>query len=352
MSATAGRPLTAVLYGFGRVNRAVLELSLARPWLRVGGILVRPESDRSRRPSDIVPGADPELSLETDPEEVFRRVRPDVAIVATRPRLSDVLPHLRVAASHSRAVLCTAEELAFVDGTDGHSFAALQDLALSSRARLVAVGVNPGFLFDQWPLAAAALAWTVDRISVRRVVDAAAFPPAARRHLGIGLTADELAAGLASGAVAGHIGFHQSLRILAAGFGVNSEVTPTEMRPIFAEADVQLDGYSIPAGSSVGMEQRSGATLGGRPWIDLNLTFHARPALSGLEPMDMLDIAGRNEVHVRIPGGIRPGPATAALLVNAIPVALDASPGYHPSGTLRLGAPWLGDAPPASPRGM
>jgi hypothetical protein len=351
MSAPADRPLTAVLYGFGRVNRAVLDLSLTRPWLRIRGVVVRPESDRSRQPGQIVPGADPELVLETDPEAVFRRVRPDVAIVATKPRLADVLPHLRVAAAHSRAVLCTAEELAFVDASDGSPFAELQDLALSARARLVAVGVNPGFLFDQWPLAASALAWTVDHLSVRRVVDAAAFSPAARRHLGIGLTRDELAAGLASGSVAGHIGFGQSLRILAAGLGVRPEITATEMRPIFAEADLELDGYAIKAGSSMAMEQRAGATMDGKPWIELSLTFHARPAASGLEPMDTLDITGRNEVHVRVPGGIRPGPATAALLVNAIPVALGAPPGYHPSGSLRLGAPWLGGVPPATPRG-
>jgi hypothetical protein len=56
-------PITAVLYGFGRINRAFLELSLARPWLNVRGIIVRSESDRSKRPCEIVTGVAAELSL-------------------------------------------------------------------------------------------------------------------------------------------------------------------------------------------------------------------------------------------------------------------------------------------------
>jgi hypothetical protein len=348
---TAARPLTCVLYGFGRINRAVLDLASSRPWLRIAAILTRPGGDVSRRPREIVPGAPDDLVIETDAEAVFRRTRPDVALIATKPRLAEVMPHLRVAAQHSRAVLCTAEELAFVDATDGSLADELRGLALRNGSRIVPVGVNPGFLFDQWPLTASALAWTVDHISVRRIVDVSGFPAASRRHLGIGLTPEDIAKGLEDRSVAGHIGFRQSLRILASSLGARVDLMPTEMRPIFAETSVALEGWAIPAGSSVGMEQRATATRDGRPWIELSLMFHARPSLAGLEPMDALDIMGRNEVHVRLPGGVRPGPATAALLVNTIPAALRAEPGYHRAGSLRPGPPWLSGVPPVPARG-
>ena len=92
------------------------------------------------------------------------------------------------------------------------------------------------------------------------------------------------------------------------------------------------------------MEQSGRASLHGRPWADLSLIFHAAPAEDGLAPLDELRIHGRHDVVVQIPGGIRPAAGIAALLVNSIPGALNAAPGYHLPGSLPAPRPWLGSS--------
>jgi len=336
--------LTCVLYGFGRINRLVFDLAARRPWLHVSAALAR--SPRIiDRPSDGAAAVTRSLSVETDPERVYEQFQPDVTIVATRTRLADVLPHLRMAVPHSRAVLCTAEELAFVAPDDPRRDE-LHALALKEGSRIVAVGVNPGFLFDRWALAALAPAWTADKIEITRVVPVASFPAASRRHLGIGVSPAELEAGLSDGSIAGHVGFEASVAILSAALGRSTDVGAVSTRPIFADEDLSIDDLTIPKGHTIGIEQRVVGESEGREWIRLSLLFHVAPAQSGLEAMDELRVTGLYPLTVRIPGGINPAMATAALLVNSIPTALQAGPGYHPSGSLPLPAPWLGVRPP------
>ena len=84
------------------------------------------------------------------------------------------------------AVISTSEELAYVDPTDSPEAAAIHALARDADLRILATGVNPGFVLDLWPLALSGLAWDVERIEARRVVDVSVFAPHTRRQLGIG----------------------------------------------------------------------------------------------------------------------------------------------------------------------
>ena len=67
--------------------------------------------------------------------------------------------------------------------------------------------MNPGFVLDLWPLVLSGLAWDVERLTARRVVDVSVFAPHTRRKLGIDHTPDAFAAGVADGSIAGHVGF-------------------------------------------------------------------------------------------------------------------------------------------------
>jgi 4-hydroxy-tetrahydrodipicolinate reductase len=341
------RAIRALLVGFGSANRAVLELGLTRPWLDVVGLVVR-SPEREGEPASLrVPGAPDGLRCTTDLAGALQTLRPDIAIVATATRLADVLPVLEVIAPTGTPILCTAEDLAFIRAGDSPEAARILQLADIHRIPIVASGANPGFVLDLWPLTLAGLAWDVERLTARRVVDVSVFGARVRASLGIDLTPEQFRAGLADRTVVGHAGFPESLRILAAGMGRELERTTVVSEPILATAPITLpDGAVVASGRTAGANQRATGWFGGEPWLDIAMTLHVAPAQAGLAPTDEVEIKGRHGLRVQVDPGCRALLSTAAMVVNGIPRAVAAPPGVHRPGDLPPVAPWLGAAPP------
>lgn len=334
------------MYGFGRVGRATVELALQRPWLELRAVLATSAS-AGIRVADVVPGAPPRLVVSEDPERELALAKPDVIIVATRSTLAEVLPHLTASAARGVPVLCTAEELAYVEPADSPQAEAVHSLAANRKVPILAVGINPGFVLDLWPLVATGLAWDVMSITARRVVDGSVFGPRVRARLGIGFTRGEFEAGLSAGTISGHLGFRESMRTIAAAMGVSLDGLTVETRPLVARSRIERDDMTIAAGQSAGTLQRAVATRDGRPWITIDFVVHVAPEADGLRTLDELTVEGRNRMHVVVEGGFKAVAGTAALLVNAIPAALRSAPGLHGPASLPPFIPWLADQPPS-----
>ena len=343
----AGRRVRVLLVGFGRTNQAVLELALTRPWLEVVGIAVRSPERDGEPATDRVPGAPPGLRCSTDLAGTIHAMRPDLAVVATATRLVDVLPVLSTIAVTGTPIVCTAEDLAHIRAEDSPEAARIIELAEANRIAVVASGANPGFVLDLWPLTLSGLAWDVERLRARRVVDVSVFGPRVRASLGIGVTPEAFRDGIADGSIVGHAGFPESLRILASAMGRELERTVVVSEPIVATETLALaDGTTIGSGLTTGADQRATGWFGGEPWLEIAMTLHVDPPSAGLRPTDEVEIVGRHGLRVTVEPGCRALLSTAAMLVNIIPRALAAPPGVHRPGDLPAIAPWFGERPP------
>jgi len=347
----AGAPIGVVLFGAGRVGCGVLDLASRRPWIEVRGLIARQPAHDGLPATDLVAGAPAELRVRTDADAVLRDARPDVVIVATRSELEAVEPHLRRAAAWgARAILCTAEELAWVPEGESPAGDAIRALTSQHQVAIVATGVNPGFVLDLWPLVLSGLAWDVERLTARRVVDVSVFAPHTRRRLGIGHPPDAFASGVADGSIAGHVGFRESLRLLCAAMGREPERIVIETLPVVADQRFVLADGVVEAGLTIGASQRAEAWLDGRPWIAIEMLLHAAPAAAGIRTVDETHLMGRHELRVTLDPGCGAILSTAALLINGIPEALRAAPGLYAPGQLPPAAPWLGTGPPPTGR--
>jgi 4-hydroxy-tetrahydrodipicolinate reductase len=336
-----------VLVGFGSANRTVLELALSRPWLDVVGIVVQSTRRNGEPASRSVHGAPAGLRCSTDLPATIAATQPDIAIVATATRLVDVLPVLATIAPTGTSIVCTAEDLAFIRPGDSVAADRIIELAETHRVAIVATGANPGFVLDLWPLTLSGLAWDVDRLRARRIVDVSVFGPRVRASLGIDLTPEAFDSGIGAGTVVGHAGFPESLRILATAMGRELERLEIVSSPILATAPLTLpDGASIAPGRTAGADQRATGWFAGAPWLEISMTLHVDPAAAGLTPIDQIELEGRHGLRVTVEPGCRALLSTAAMIVNGLPRALAAPPGVHRPGDLPPAAPWLGDSPP------
>ena len=336
MIATGADRIRVVLFGVGVIGSGLLRLAERRPSLEIVGAVVRNEASNGKRLDELAPGAASRLRASTDGAAVLRDTRPQVAVIATRSTLAEVLPLLRICAESGIATACTAEDLADITPNDGPEAREIFGLAERHRVAIVALGLNPGFLLDVWPLVLASLAHDVTSIDAERVVDLSGFGPRVRASLGVGYAPDDFARELARGTISGHRGFPESLRLIGRALGRAVDQTHVETQPILATRDRPLLGGSLRAGETAGVRQVATGTSGGTEWIRLTMTASVALDEIGADPVDRVDIAGSAPLHAAISPGVGAVPGTIGRIINAIPAVAAAAPGVHSAFALGI----------------
>ncbi|MEW6058699.1 MAG: dihydrodipicolinate reductase [Actinomycetota bacterium] len=318
-------PLGVVHYGLGWIGIAVARLVAARPGLRsVGAIDVRQELMGAGL--GVLAGTVEELDavLVTDAPSALAVPSADVVAHCTDSSLESVLPQLLECVDAGLPVVSTCEELAF-PWREAPDLAARLDRAARDRGvSVLGTGVNPGFAMDYLPVVLSGASRCVDRVSVHRVQDAGRRRVSLQRKVGVGLTVDEFDRRVDGGGL-GHVGLSQSAEMIAAAFGwVLTEVRET-IEPIVAERPTPSGLGDIPPNHVTGVHQVVSGSVGEREVISLALDL----AVGLEEPRDEIRLAGDPDIATVVPGGLHGDVATAAVIVNALPLAVEARPGLR-----------------------
>lgn len=310
--------MRVAVYGAGQVGHAVVGILTRRPGIEVNGPFGRGARDEA-----LASGA-------------------DVVVIATTSFLTEVGPDIRVALEHASNVITTAEEAAYPWAVDATVATALDDLARSRGVTVVGVGLNPGFLFDALVITTAGPVSRVDTIQVDRTVDLSGFSAPVLNRIGVGHSPDSFALGLDSGSITGHIGFRQSMHVVAAQLGLILERVEQVIQPIFATTAHSAAHLSVAAGDTAGFEQRYVGIVGGAQWFEANFVGHVSLPSIGLAPRDEITIDGSSHVHLSADPGFNPQAGAPALIANSLLRVHRAAPG------------WLtvGDLPPAAPTSL
>ena len=330
-----------VVFGTGTVGQATLELCALRPWIDVVGVVNTSGAAVATKLS--LPAELGGVAFTLTPDEMLEMTLPDVALIATRSPISEVLPDIETCATRGVAVISTSEELPWPSVTSQKDERILEDLAARTSVAIVATGINPGFVFDALPLVLASCSWDISKIHVSRSLDASVFGRTVHRTLGVGYDPLEARQAIAEGRVRGHIGFEESARTIAARMGLVVTRFEEDIEPVVAERPYELREYRIEAGQTAGVTQRATAWVGDIEWITFDVSLHVDLKSVGWETMDRIMITGRNPMDVVIHSGTQSILTTAARLVNTIPAALKASPGIYTGADLLPNAPWFGD---------
>jgi 2,4-diaminopentanoate dehydrogenase len=310
------RPLRVAFYGAGQVGTAASAILRRR-----GGYDVLGPFGRGQRDEALGSGA-------------------DAVVIATTSFLAEIAGDVRAAVEAGSNVLTTAEEAASPWANDAATAGRLDALARSRGVTILGGGVNPGFAFDALVLTASGVVPEVESLAVERVVDLSGFGANVLRRLGIAHTAESFEEGRRAGVVTGHVGFPQSMRVVAERLGVEIERIDAEIEPLFAESELVAKSMTVAAGRTAGFRQRYVAFAGGEPWFEALFTGHVAPGEIGLEPRDAIHVRGPAELHFFAQPGLNPQTGTAAVLANSIRRVVDARPGWVT----------VGELPPAIPR--
>lgn len=324
-------------FGLGPIGLDSLRLAALHPALEVVGA-VDIDPAKAGRPLAEVSGvgALDGLLVSSSLEELFRETPPAVILHTASSRAAETLAQMRPALELGVSVVSTCEELVFPALRSPALTKEYDALCRHTGARVVAAGVNPGFVMDVLPICLTSVCRDVDAIVIERVVDAATRRRPLQAKIGSGQPPASFRQELAAGR-AGHAGLRESLALIAHALGWNVTEIRESAEPVVATRRVRSDHFAVEAGQVCGIHQRAVAASGGRERLVLDLQMY----LGAPDPRDVVEILGRPSLKVRIEGGVAGDVATTASLVNTVPRLLAAPPGLRLPHELPLPA-WTG----------
>jgi 4-hydroxy-tetrahydrodipicolinate reductase len=249
---------------------------------------------------------------------------PSVVVHCTGSRFQDEVARLRECLAQGLHVVSSCEELAAPELRWPELADELVKEARERGLTILATGVNPGFVMDRLPLVAAGMSRPLERIEVRRVVDASTRRARLQFKVGAGLTPEAYERERLSKTI-GHVGLAESLACMSRGLGrpITLDEIEERLEPVIADRLLDSTLGPIEPGWVAGTRQTVFTLTDGLPHLRLELTI----AVGAGPPEDAIFVTGHPSFTLTIPGGLDGDPATCAALVNAIPLAIGAPAG-------------------------
>lgn len=286
----------------------------------IGGI----DIDKQKIGKDVgqVIGIDPlGVRVANNATEFLSKRKPDIVYLTTVSCLKDLMPQLDQCIDAGANVISTAEELVYPYAQHPELSIKIDEKAKKRQVTVLGTGINPGFLFDTFIVSIAGLCESINKIKCIRVQDAAKRRLSLQRKIGAGLSREEFETQILS--KRGHVGFIESIRMIADSLKWNVEKISQEMEPIMAERSVKSNYIEVESGKVAGIKQTARAHVDGEERIVLEIQFY----IGAEDPHDSISIEGSPPIQFHNKTGIDGDVATTALAVNMTSKVIEASPG-------------------------
>ncbi len=313
--------LPVIHFGLGPIGLEIARLVAQRPGLRsVGAIDISPEL-AGKDLGDLGGTAGVEVGRA---ETALAAGNGGVVAHCTGSSLERVLPQLVACVEAGMSVVSTCEELSYPWQQAPKLAKELDDAAMANGVAVLGTGVNPGFAMDYLPVVLSGASRRVDHVRVHRVQDAGVRRLPLQKKVGAGLSVDEFDELVLAGTVR-HVGLPESAQAVAAAFGWELSELRDEIGPVVAEHPTPSALGEIAPGSVTGVRQRATGLVGESEVVELTLEM----AVGLPDPRDEVVLTGDPDVSMAIPGGLHGDVATAAVVVNALPLVARAAPGLR-----------------------
>ena len=337
------KDIRIIHWGLGAMGSGMVKMVATKPGLvSVGGIAKTPA--KIGRDLGEVCGVDHRLDMPVSGtlEAALEEIDADIVLHATASFTRDVFKDLEEIMSNGLDVVTIAEEMAYPWVREPELARQLDTLAVKYGVRVLGTGINPGFILDTLIIALTGVCLDVQRIRAARINDLSPFGPMVMKTQGVGTTPDEFYRGLEAGTIVGHIGFPESMSMLAHTLGWRLDEIRQTREPIISKVYRETPHVRVEPGMVAGCRHIAHGFMGGREVIALEHPQQIHPHLEGVDTGDYIWIEGTPNLNVsnkpEVPGGI----GTMAIAVNMIPLLVAAEPGLHTMADLPVPRAILG----------
>lgn len=307
------------IYGFGSIGRLVAREAVKRGWEIVGAI----DIDEKIIGKDIgeILGFEEKYGVVVS-RDVEELIDADVVVHATSSYLDKVYDQILSLVRLGIDTVSTCETLSYPYYRYPVLARKLNEEALRYGVTVLGTGINPGFLLDTLPIVLTAPFNIVEKIVAKRSLDASKRRKSFVEKIGVGMDPEEYMKALREGKLTGHVGYAESVYLIADAAGIHLDKVEERQEPIIADKDMIIGEFKVRKGEVIGIKGY-GAGYKNRKEI-IRLEFHA---YLGAKEYEEIMVKGTDyEVRWRSTG--TPGDqGTVAVVLNIANIINDLSPG-------------------------
>lgn len=260
-------------------------------------------------------------------DEIINNQDADVVLLAIDSFLHKVYPYIASVLKAKKNCITIAEEMAYPYTIDQELSESLDALAKENKVTLLGTGVNPGFVLDTLVVVLTAACRKVEKIKAVRINDLSPFGTTVMKTQGVGTTPEAFEQGIKDGSIVGHIGFMQSIPLVAKALGLAIDEIEEVREPIISNTYRKTEYVEVHPGMVAGCRHVAYGKKNGEVVITMEHPQQVLPALENIKTGDYIEITGDPSISMSItpetPGGI----GTIALAVNMIPQVIAAEAG-------------------------
>ncbi|MCL2216122.1 MAG: 2,4-diaminopentanoate dehydrogenase [Defluviitaleaceae bacterium] len=251
----------------------------------------------------------------------------DVCILATDSFTAKAFDKMQKLLTLGVNVITSAEEMAYPSANEPELTKKLDELAKANGVSVLGTGINPGLVMDLLALCLSGAMTDVSHVMCKRVNSLSPFGPTVMEEQGVGISVDEFNKGVASGTLAGHVGFAESVNMIADGMGLEIDGFHQQMEPIVTTVDRKSPYGFAAAGHLAGVNMTGQGTKNGEVIIDMLHPQQIEPEMEGTHTGDYIVLKGNPPISMTIKPEIDGGIGTIGMCINCIPQVINADPG-------------------------
>lgn len=260
-------------------------------------------------------------------EEAFPLASCDVVLCATDSFTKNAFPKLKFCLEQKLNVISTAEEMAFPHAQSPELADELDRIAKANGVSVLGTGINPGLIMDLLVVIMTGCMVDVEHIEAKRVNSLSPFGPTVMEEQGVGFSVAKFDEAVKSGTMAGHVGFHESVAMIAKALGWKVDKFEQQMKAIVTDVDRKSPHGFAKAGDVAGINMTGQGWVDGKVKIDMIHPQQIEPEQVGTYTGDYVTIKGTPSVNLANKPEVEGGLGTIAMCVNMIPKIINATPG-------------------------
>ena len=338
--------IKVIIWGFGAMGSGMAEMLLKKKGVEIVGVCDRNAARVGKDMYEVLQmeRGDRSPVIITDKiEEIAKDGAADVALLATDSFTRTAFDKIKYIVEKKINVISTAEEMAYPQAQEPELAKEMDRLAKENGVTILGTGINPGFVLDLLILALTGTCESVDHIKAARINDLSPFGHAVMEEQGVGLTVKDFEDGVATGKVAGHVGFPESIRMIADGIGWNVEKIDQTREPIVSSVYRETKYANVEAGNVAGCRQCGYGYVDGEIKLDMEHPQQILPEMEGVDTGDYIWIKGTPNINLQIKPEIPGGIGTIAMCINMIPHVINSVAGLKTMLDLPVPRAIMGD---------
>ncbi len=274
------------IYGFGAIGKLLARVALDRGY-EIAGVVDIDPNIVGRDISEILGlGERLGVTVSKDPTALGGA---EVVLHATGSYLDKVFPQLVNVIDMGIDVVSTCETLSYPYYRYPVLARKLDELARARAVAVLGTGINPGFLLDTLIITLTAPFNVVKRVKAVRSVDAAKRREPFRKKVGVAEDPKVVEEKLRKGEITGHVGFAESVYLIADAAGIQLTRVEEGQKLVIAESDVESAGIRVAKGMNRGLVGYGAGYVGDKEII--RIEFHA---YVGAEEYEEITINGKD----------------------------------------------------------